>query len=104
MQTQISPLLIDDPRLGIRDAEDMQNPAFSPLIRDMNVCKRLPDGSLLRIYRAIFSAPYVVQHIRNPGVLDRRRRKESREQREKLLETMDRQAAVDFYNARLECN
>jgi hypothetical protein len=89
---------VDDPRLGIRDEADMQNPAFAPLIR-MNVCKRLPDGSLLRLYRAFLSAPYVVQHIRNPGVLDRRRRKESREQREKLLETMDRGAAVEFYNS-----
>ena len=92
-------LEVDDPRLGVRDKADIENPAFSPLVRDMSVQRRLADGSILRIYRSILSSPYTVQLVRNPGVLDRRLREESRESREKLLETMDRAVAVEFFNS-----
>lgn len=90
---------IADPRLGPRDRKDIDDPKFAPFIfKSHQICKQLNDGSILRIFRASGGAPYNVQRICNPGVLDRRRKPASRERREILLTSADRAEAVLFFN------
>lgn len=86
---------IADCRLGPRDEDDIEDPKF--VFKDYQICKRLNDGSILRVFRSMLSQPYKVQRIHNPGVLDRRRRPASRERREILL-IADRGEAVAFFN------
>lgn len=90
---------ISDPRLGIRDSNDIGDPKFAPyLLKDRQICRRQNYGSIIRIFRGMLGNSYKVQRIVNPGVLDRRRKRASRERREILLITKDRAAAVAFFN------
>lgn len=90
---------IADPRLGPRDKKDVEDPKFASYLFqiDHQICKRLNDGSVARIFRSMLSQSYKVQHIHNPGVFDRRRKLASRERREILL-VADRGEAVAFFN------
>lgn len=90
---------ITDPRLGPRDKKDIEDPKFALcLFKNHDICKKIKDGSILRIFRGMLGESYKVQKIFNPGVLDRRRTLASRERREILLTTTDRDEAVAFFN------